>query len=247
MNITKKQKKNKRMKIKFIVVISLFLLSHISTAQNKSDKLMVSGALSNVMKKGQLKSTIFLDSISDKKNLYGLGPKHFLTGELLIVDGRSFVSSIDENQEIKMEETFHVKAPFFVYTNVTSWNSEKLPKKITSMQELEQYLVEKSKVYKGPFAFRLKGVFKKINFHIQNLPEGTQVKSHKDAHQGQKKYLRKNVEGEIIGFFSTQHQGVFTHHNQYIHMHFINKNRTEMGHIDELKFSKNSQVKLYLP
>ncbi|MFO7701616.1 MAG: acetolactate decarboxylase, partial [Psychroflexus maritimus] len=98
-----------------------------------------------------------------------------------------------------------------------------------------------------PFAFRLKGVFKKINFHIQNLPEGTQVKSHQDAHQGQKKYLRKNVEGEIIGFFSTQHQGVFTHHNQYIHMHFINKNRTEMGHIDELKFSKNSQVKLYLP
>ncbi len=95
--------------------------------------------------------------------------------------------------------------------------------------------------------FKLKGIFTRIDFHIQNLPEGAVVKSSKDAHQGQGKFVRENVEGEIIGFFSTEHQTVFTHHDSFIHIHFINREQTEMGHVDDLLLNRKEEVMLYLP
>ena len=39
------------------------------------------------MWKGELSGTINLDTISNKKGLYGLGPESYLTGELLINNG----------------------------------------------------------------------------------------------------------------------------------------------------------------
>lgn len=80
--------------------------------------------------------------------------------------------------------------------------------------------------------------------HIQNLPEGTKVSSPQEAHQGQTNYELFNENVEIVGFFSTQHKGVFTHHDSYVHMHLITKDESKMGHVDELEIRK---LKLYLP
>jgi acetolactate decarboxylase len=54
-------------------------------AQTSNNIVKVSGAMSNIMKKGQLQGTILLDTIQNKQHLYGLGPKEYLTGELLII------------------------------------------------------------------------------------------------------------------------------------------------------------------
>lgn len=216
-------------------------------AQTSNNIVKVSGAMSNVMKKGQLQGTILLDTIQNKQHLYGLGPKEYLTGELLIIDGKSYVASVNEDGSIKTEETFDVKATFFVYANTENWKEYTLPKKIRTLKQLEEFIDKKTKNNNRPFAFKLQGIFAKINFHIQNLPDGTIVKSPKDAHQGQGKYERENIEGEIIGFFSTEHQTVFTHHDTYIHIHFINSERTEMGHIDDLMLNGKMKIKLYLP
>lgn len=216
-------------------------------AQTSNNIVKVSGAMSNVMKKGQLQGTILLDTIQNKQHLYGLGPKEYLKGELLIIDGKSYVASVNEDGSIKTEETFDVKAPFFVYANTENWKEYTLPKKIRTLKQLEEFIDKKTKNNNRPFTFKLQGIFAKINFHIQNLPDGTIVKSPKDAHQGQGKYEGENIEGEIIGFFSTEHQTVFTHHDTYIHIHFINSERTEMGHIDDLMLNGKMKIKLYLP
>lgn len=235
------------MNIEHIFLGFALILNLHTNAQTKIDSVKVSGAMSNVMKKGQLQGTILLDTIQNKKNLYGLGPKEYLKGELLVIDGKSYVSSVKNDGSIGIEETFDVKAPFFVYTNTENWKEYTLPKKIRTIKQLEEYIDSKTKKSNRPFAFKLEGTFTKINFHIQNLPEGTIVKSPKDAHQGQGKYERENVDGTIVGFFSTEHQTVFTHHDTYIHIHFINSKRTEMGHIDDLILDGKTKIKLYLP
>ena len=58
------------------------------------------------------------------------------------------------------------------------------------------------------------------------------------------KYELNNEESEIIGFFPTEHKGVFTHQDSFIHMHVILKDESKMGHLDELEIGK---LKLYLP
>ena len=94
-----------------------------------------------------------------------------------------------------------------------------------------------------PFVFKLKGQIDSAKIHIQNLPKGTKVSSPEEAHQGQINYALGNSEVEIVGFFSTEHKGIFTHHDSNVHMHLITTNRKKMGHLDELKIGK---MKLYL-
>lgn len=229
---------------KTLLFCLLFCCIFISVkAQNQN--VQITGAMRNVMRKGDLSNTIHLDTLSHKQNLYGLGPKENLKGELLVIDGESFISSIGENNQIIIQKSFNVKAPFFVYTNNADWQEIKLPKWVKTSIDLENHLKELSKNQEHPFVFKLKGTFKKVGFHIQNLPDGTIIKSPKDAHTNQSKFVRQNVMGDIVGFFSKQHQTIFTHHDSFIHTHFINNQRTEMGHIDELIIGK--KVKLYLP
>ena len=76
------------------------------------------------------------------------------------------------------------------------------------------------------------------------MPKGTRVSSPDEAHQGQTNYEIANEEAEIIGFFSKEHQGIFTHHDSFLHVHLITKDETKMGHLDELEID---QMKLYLP
>jgi acetolactate decarboxylase len=49
---------------------------------------------------------------------------------------------------------------------------------------------------------------------------------------------------EIIGFFSTEHKGVFTHHDSFLHMHLITKDKEKMGHLDAATFDR---INVHLP
>lgn len=206
----------------------------------------VVGAMKNVMRKGQLFGTIALDTIANKKHLYGLGPVEFLTGELLIVDGKSYQSTVLSAKTMRVEENFSVKAPFFVYANVNSWQEQTLPDSVKSLVELEHYLEKLTENITQPFTFRLIGHIKTANIHIVNLPAGTKVSSPDDAHQGQTNYQIADKEVEIIGFFSKQHQAIFTHHDIFIHTHLITKDKSMMGHLEEVDFEPKN-MKVYLP
>ena len=105
--------------------LALALLSIGYISCNSSDKksapnetypdVKVVGAMKNVMWNGSLESSIDLDTISDKKGLYGLGPESFLTGELLIIDGKTFLSKVTSDSTMSVQKTLDVSAPFFVY------------------------------------------------------------------------------------------------------------------------------------
>lgn len=206
--------------------------------------IVIVGAMKNVMWKGELDGSIKLDSISNKTGLYGLGPESGLMGELLINDGKSYVSRVTSDSTMAVEKSFDVSAPFFVYANVTTWNEMKLPSPVKNIQDLEKFIDRNTTESKRPFAFKLVGKVSKAMIHVQNLPEGTKVSSPDEAHQGQVNYILKDQEVEIIGFFSTEHKGVFTHHDSYLHMHLITKDERKMGHLDELDIEN---MTLYLP
>lgn len=226
-----------------LVVLSCNSTNKESSKSNYND-LHIVGAMKNVMWKGELGSSISLDSISDKQGLYGIGPESYLTGELLINNGKSYVSRVTSDSTMFVEQKFDVSAPFFVYANVNKWEEIELPQSIRTIKDVEKYINEKTIKNKRPFTFKLIGNISKAVIHIQNLPEGTKVSSPDEAHQGQTNYVLKNEDVEVIGFFSTEHKGVFTHHDSYIHLHLITKDEQKMGHLDELEINT---MKLYLP
>lgn len=225
---------------KFIVFFSLLIVCQQNTRQPKVE---VTGAMKNVMWNGELESSISFDTL-EKDNLYGLGPLSFLQGEILVNDGKVYVSRVISDAEMSIEVNTEVGAPFFVHAYVNNWSEVELPDSIKTINEIEEYLNQESKMFSCPFPFKLSGKVKKASIHIQNLPPGSKVSSPVEAHVGQTNYDLQDEEVQIIGFYSTEHKGIFTHHDSNIHMHLITSDEKKMGHLDDVLID---QMKLYLP
>lgn len=215
-------------------------------AQQTTNEVKIVGQMKNVMWKGQLFGTINLDTIANKTNLYGLGPVEYLAGEILIIDGKSYKSTVTSDSTMKVEETYDIKAPFFGYANILEWTEQTLPDSIQTIQQLETYLDKVTKNSPRPYMFKLTGTVEQAKIHIVNLPKGSKVSSPDEAHKGQKNYELKNEQAEIIGFFSTEHKAIFTHHDTFLHMHLMTSDKQKMGHLDEVLFKKGT-IKLFLP
>ena len=224
----------------------LTLISCQSIAQKTNNEVKIVGAMKNVMWKGQLYGNIYLDTISNKQHLYGLGPIEYLTGEILIIDGKSYKSTVSTNTTMKVEETYTIKAPFLGYANIEKWTEQNLPDSIETNQQLETYLDKITKSSKRPFMFKLTGIVESATIHIVNLPKGATVSSPDEAHKGQTNFYLENEQVEIVGFFSTEHKAILTHHDTFLHMHLITSDRKKMGHLDPLLLKKGTG-KLYLP
>jgi acetolactate decarboxylase len=234
----------------------LLFIPSLGLAQPVSrSSVRVAGAMRNVMWRGQLGGSIALDTLL-RPHLYGLGPLEFLAGELLVADGRAYVATV-QGDSMKVVESPTAKAPFFVYAQVAKWRAMPLPDSIATPKQLERYLdlvtrqeaqteARQEAQLARPFAFRLVGKVAEATIHLVNLPSGASVSSPEQAHRGKRSYPLQAVDCELIGFFSTTHQGVFTHHDTYLHIHLITADRTRMGHLDDVRFAPGTMT-LYLP
>ncbi len=216
------------------------------SAAVKKNKVQIAGTMMKVMRQGELFGIIDLDTISNKEHLYGVGPVEYLKGELMIIDGKSYKSIVTADGSIRVEETFKAKAPFFVYASIDNWREILLPDSVQTIPQLESFLDQSTKNHFRPFAFRLTAKIEKGELHIVNLPAGTAVHSQEDAHQNQLSYKLKKQSADLVGFFSTLHQGIFTHHDSFVHIHLITTDRKKMGHLESMMIKKGT-AKLYIP
>lgn len=240
--VNRKQRNEFHFSIVLCTVLNVFLMS-VSMAQ--TTEVRASGAMRNVMMKGELDATIDLDTIQNKNHLFGLGPADRLQGEIVINDGRSYKSWVSADSSARVDETFHIRAPFFVYANVDRWQEYILPDSVQTITQLDTYLSKVSATRSRPFVFRMRVKLKNAEIHIVNLPTNTKISSPQDANLGRQDFTLQNVDAMLIGFFSTHHKGIFTHHDTNIHVHLITLDESKMGHLDSFKLS-NGSVKLYL-
>ncbi|MCU0396596.1 MAG: acetolactate decarboxylase, partial [Cyclobacteriaceae bacterium] len=216
-----------------------------STAGHQSP-IRIVGMMRNVMMKGELAGTLNLDTISNKEHLYGMGPVEFLSGEILIWDGTSYVSAVTSDTSMRVTNNFNVKAPFFAYAQITNWKEYVLPDSVHSMKQLESFLYQSFKDAEQPFFFKLTGSIDHASIHVVNLPAGRKVRSREDAHEGKRSYTLVDKPAEVLGFFSTGHQTIFTHHDSFLHMHLITTDKKWMGHLDELIINPQ-KISLLIP
>jgi acetolactate decarboxylase len=233
------------MRLKTLCLGFGLFLGYYAMAQQTSHQVTIIGEMKNVMRKGQLYGNIHLDTITNKTHLYGLGPTAYLRGEIMILDGKSYKSTVVSKKKMKMEETYDIEAPFFGYANIAQWTEHKLPDSVRTISQLESYIDLVSKSSPRPFMFRLTGTVKQATIHVVNLPEGSKVSSPEEAHKGQINYYLNNVKCEVLGLFSTQHKTIFTHHDTFLHMHMMTADRKKMGHLDAMVLKEGAT--LYLP
>jgi acetolactate decarboxylase len=222
--------------IKNIIYIFFLLLFASCTKSTNTSSIKVVGEMRDVMWKGDLKGNIATDSLNNKET-YGLGPIEFLKGEIVVFEGHTFVSKVIDSVSHQVTRIPSVRAPFFVYSTNSDLKVVEFTHENYSLKEIEEYINSVYKNYDQPLLIRIDGVFNTMKLHSVNLPDGQEVSSPDDAHQGLTQYELNGISGSLIGFFSRNHKAVFTHHDSFFHAHFISDDRQVLGHIDELNFN----------
>lgn len=218
--------------IAYILLITAFACS------NPIEKPMVNsiGELRQIMHQGKFQARISLDTLM-KTNIYGLGAMDSLSGELLILNGNVLQSFVQLDSLIVLNDA-NASATLLVYANVATWDTLNL----SSTTDLE-FELEKVRDLSIPFPFMLIGK-PLIDYHVINFDsENGDFSKHKD---GAFKGSLENEEVTILGFYSTNAKGIYTHHDSNMHLHVINDDQSVMGHVDAISLAGGAH-KLLIP
>ena len=232
--------------MKKILFISIFISAQLSIWGQKNQVYSI-GSMSN-MGKENFAPHIALDTLKTKKNLYGMGPLGRMQGEITVWKGQPYSVSVNEKGEGIVNKDWHIEAPFFVYAHVSKWKSFSFEYDINNLTDLEKKVAEiaKNNGYdlSTSFPFRLVGTFDELTTHIVT-PRSADIKGYQ-ADKKQADYTLLSIKGELLGFYSEKNQGEYTPKNSFIHVHFLNKKKTVMGHVDKIKMT-GDKLTLYLP
>jgi len=222
--------------MKIFLLISFSALFISCNRPQQSSSIEVVGQMRDVMWKGDLTGKISTDSLNHP-HAYGLGPIEYLKGEVLLFEGQTFISKVIDSVAPQVAQVNSTKAPFFVYSKESMLNTISVAPSELSLQSTEELIDSLYSDYDKPLLVRIDGVFQNITIHSVNLPEGSSVSSPDEAHKGLTQYRYKNLSGSIVGFFSRKHNAIFTHHDSFLHAHFISEDRSIMGHVDSVFFN----------
>jgi len=222
----------------------LLFLAHTSFAQ--LPVVRHTGAMSQ-MGKDNFKATVLLDTLPARKNLFGIGPYGKMQGEITVLDGKPYLSQVQADGTATISQNWQAEAPFFVYASVPRWKSYQLNVEIKNINELQR-AIEELATQNGyglstPFPFRINGTFTELTTHVVT-PRSADVAGYKPG-RNQENYSLSKEKGELLGFYSQQHQGIYTHKDAYIHVHFINSKKTIMGHVDKIAVAKSKLTVMF--
>ncbi|WP_255071208.1 FmdE family protein [Lacihabitans sp. LS3-19] len=217
--------------MKLIFKILLFFVPILSFSQSVKSI----GSMTE-MGKENFAPHIKLDTISNKKHLFAMGPYDRMRGEITVFDGKPFYSSVNENGEGIVSANWNIVSPFFVYANVDNWQEIKVSASLSSVDEVQKLVAETASKYgfdlKKPFPFRIRGVFDEMTTHIV-MPRSEEIQGFQTGKK-QANFTNFNQKGELLGFYSEVHQGVFTSKNSFVHVHFLSDDETNMAHLDKI-------------
>lgn len=228
----------KKLALSFVLFLSFFAMQ----AQVKH-----AGAMSEMGKSG-FAPTISLDTLQKYKGLIALGPLGKMQGEITAVDGIPYAGIVTSEGKGSIQTDWEASAPFLIYADVEEWEEMTIQGQAKSIQELEK-LIETTLVANGvdllkPLPFRLMGKFDRMTTHIVT-PRSPEILGYV-AGQNQANYAHENASGELIGFYSKEGQRIYTHHDSFMHVHFLSDAKDYAGHLDKFESNLNG-FKLLVP
>jgi acetolactate decarboxylase len=209
----------------------------------------VSGKAKNVMMGFDLSSTVFLDTLQ-LNNLYGVGPVEDLQGEITLYNGEVISSSVlNKKKKIRTQTNSAIRAPFLVFAKVEDWVTYEVSIDVSNNKMLE-HVIDSLRQVHGiaddiPFPFLIEGIFFEVEFHIIQRNKREKMHNHEAHNKAKIKFGACLTDAVLVGFYSNQHEGVFTHKDQYIHVHYLKTDKSVTGHLDKLVH--DGIVKILLP
>jgi acetolactate decarboxylase len=193
---------------------------------------------------GDRAARLDLRTLQGRPHLYGIGPIQGLTGEVTIADSRPSLARVGADHLVHVAESFEAGMPFFVWAEVSAWQTQDVPE-LSTYADVEKF-VGQAGVKAGltqAFPFVMTGRPQLIDFHIVNATPDTPPGM--EAHQKiQIPFDLRGQDATLVGFWSSQHQGVFTPMGMNIHTHFQTLDNKVSGHVQGLKLVRGITLNL---
>jgi acetolactate decarboxylase len=193
------------------------------------------GAQREAIMTGRRSAILDLRTLQNEAHVYGIGPLEGLAGEVTIVNNRPSLARVGADRRVHVEESFEGGVPFFVWADVPEWQELTIPSAVRSCADLETFLGEAGQVARlsQAFPFLLRGCPALVDFHVVDAKPDTPFGM--AAHQLiQIPFELRDRNSTLVGFWSNQHQGIFTPMGVTIHVHFQTDENDASGHVQGL-------------
>ncbi len=230
------------------LVMGLLLSCDPSPQAIEADReVLYAGALRSIMHQGDVSVQMDLADLKDRAHLYALGAVEDLKGEILILDGQPWISSVQDSA-LSLSSSFDKGAVLLVWTEVDQWKDFPVPDSVRTYADLERYVFEQAAGYgidtDKPFPFLLGGLAESFNWHVIDWPDGDSVHTHQKHVESGMNGQMENQLVDILGFYSTHHHAVFTHHSTNMHLHVKTRGHVLAGHLDDLTLGEGMVLRL---
>ncbi len=195
------------------------------------------------------KGVVSLKEAISSKNTYAIGAIGEGRGEITVLNSEIFLDYGQDGlgksvQEIPANE----KAVLLVTAEVPKWHQIITPDNLSG-KHLHSFILEQAQINKidtmKPFPFMLEGKFDNFDLHVINgVNKNFAGHGGKEKFYKQHKMTKQNQKATIVGFYSANNQGIYTHPGESWHLHAVLKNEGIGAHVDGVDVQKSAILKL---
>jgi acetolactate decarboxylase len=196
---------------------------------------------------GRRAALLDLRTLKDRPHVYGIGPLEGLTGEVTIANSRPALARVGPDRRVHVTESYEGGVPFFVWAEVSDWQTVTVPSEVRTFKDLETFVGgagAKAGLVQA-FPFVVSGKPELIDFHVVDAKPDTPP-GMADHAKIQIQFEERRQEATLVGFWSNQHQGVFTPMGANMHVHFQTTDNKVSGHVQGLDLAPGGMT-LSLP
>ncbi len=191
---------------------------------------------------------INLAELKKSEHVYALGPLSKLRGEIMILDSVPYESRIGGGR-VQIKTDWNETAAFLVWASVPKWRKIRVPASVLDYGLFDAWLetmtVGDDAPLRSQFPFLLKGKLNILKWHIVNrVDDGEPISAAK--HNEQRFYGKaRDIEVEMLGFYSPAHKGLFIPDAHSSHIH-VKSGEDLLAHVDDFE-PKDEELTLYVP
>lgn len=206
------------------------------------------GTLRAMMHEGKVGPEVALDSVLPHGSLFGVGALSELRGEITIINGEVFLAYPEGTDAVRVETVLETEesAALLVTADVHVWTRATLDSAV-EFDHLDAVVAQiasrAGQDTSGIIPFLIRGKVEDLKWHVI---DGARLTKDDQTHESYQRAAVSKLEPEamvtLVGFYSSHHQGIFTHRDSRIHMHVVSDDHSASGHVDRVRLPEGTQV-----
>jgi alpha-acetolactate decarboxylase len=249
---TSAKHKEEAMALKAVVSALVFWFSSSAFAGEEWPfNVSAYGNFKRMVHTGDASGKISLASIPHSAGTYGVGALADLQGEILVWDGRVFITPGESVSASTQPARAGDQAALLVTAQVTEWERVQVPRDM-AQKEFERFVIDtahsKGIDIQKPFPFIVMGEITDYAWHVVTgtaKGHGGSAQHHQ-SHANKRTFSGAETKGKLIGFFSGEElEGVISHPGERFHVHYADDDLKISGHLDS--FGVRKWATLLLP